>query len=113
MPVVRSRVAESGTVTHAFVPLNESAPLNFPPATRVALVRVPLLLLPDWSLAVVPAVSSKAHAPTRPGEPVFETVTETLADVVVLPAPSRATAVSVCGPLPAVKVSHDAAYGAV
>ena len=54
----------------------------------------------------MPLPSSNAHAPTSPSEPVFETVTATLAEVVVLPAPSRATAVSVCGPLPAANVSQ-------
>src|ERR1700704_220972 len=74
IPVVRSRVAESGTETQAFV--NESALLNLPPVTHVALESVPLFPLPDWSATVVPLPSSNAHAPTRPGEPVFETVTD-------------------------------------
>ena len=43
----------------------------------------------------------------------FETVTVTAAAVVVLPAASRATAVSVCEPLPAVVVFHETEYGAV
>src|SRR5690242_13325959 len=38
------------------------------------------------------------------------TVTDTPADVAVLPAVSVATAVSVCGPLAAVVVSHDRLY---
>src|SRR2546426_2492693 len=44
---------------------------------------------------------------------LFATVTVTAAAVVVLPAASRATAVSVCDALLAVVVSHAIAYGAV
>src|ERR1051326_1081198 len=44
---------------------------------------------------------------------LFPTVTVTAADVVVLPAASRATAVSVCDALLAAVVSHEVAYGAV
>ncbi len=44
--------------------------------------------------------------------PTFETVTFTAVEVVVLPAWSRATAVSVCGPFVELVVSHDAEYGA-
>src|SRR5207247_1366388 len=44
---------------------------------------------------------------------VLETVTVTVADVAVLPAASRATAVSVCVPFGAVVVSHESEYGAV
>ena len=42
---------------------------------------------------------------------VLDTVTATLADVLVFPAASRATAVSVWPPAAAVVVSHDVAYG--
>src|SRR5437660_1467507 len=42
----------------------------------------------------------------------LKTVTVTAADVVVFPAASRATAVSVCDALVAVLVSHATAYGA-
>src|SRR5216684_818107 len=44
--------------------------------------------------------------------PPVPTVTVTGADVVVLPAASRATAVSVCAPLVAAVVSHATEYGA-
>src|SRR5438132_12353250 len=44
---------------------------------------------------------------------LFATVTVTVAAVVVLPAASRATAVSVCDALLAVVVSHAIEYGAV
>src|ERR1051326_2168290 len=44
---------------------------------------------------------------------LFPTVTVTAADVVVLPAASRATAVSVCDALLAAVVSHEVAYGAL
>src|ERR687895_253881 len=43
---------------------------------------------------------------------VFDTVTVTALEVVVLPAASRAIAVIVCDPLAAEPVSHGAAYGA-
>src|SRR5438034_60042 len=45
--------------------------------------------------------------------PVLFTVTVTGDDVVVLPAASRAVAVSVCVPFVAVFVSHEIEYGAV
>ena len=111
IPVVRSSVAESATATHALVPLKLRALLNLPVVTQAAFVSVPMLPRPDWSAVVVPVPSSNAHAPTSPTEPVLETVTGTLADVVVLPAPSRATAVSVCGPFAAAKVSQLIEYG--
>src|SRR3989442_2222692 len=44
---------------------------------------------------------------------LFATVTVTATAVVVLPAASRATAVSACDALLAVVVSHASAYGAV
>src|SRR5882762_5252876 len=43
----------------------------------------------------------------------LKTLTVTAADVVRLPAASRATAVTVCEPLLAVSVFHGAEYGAV
>jgi hypothetical protein len=67
MPVVTSRVAESGIVTQVFDPLNERALLNFPVVTQVPFETVPWFPLPDWSPADVPLASSKAQAPTRPG----------------------------------------------
>jgi hypothetical protein len=42
---------------------------------------------------------------------VFDTVTVILPDVVVFPAASRAVAVRVCVPFPAVVVVHDIEYG--
>src|SRR5712692_4469228 len=47
------------------------------------------------------------------GAAPLATVTVTAAEVVVLPAASRATAVSVCVPGVAVVVFHETAYGAV
>src|SRR6185295_682561 len=43
---------------------------------------------------------------------VLSTVTLTAADVVVLPAASRETAVKVCGPSATAAVSHEIEYGA-
>src|SRR6476620_7083995 len=65
MPVVRSRLFASGTVTQLLVPLKLSAPPNLPAALCVAPVIVPVLLWPEASAAVVPVVSSKPQAPTR------------------------------------------------
>src|SRR5689334_3760717 len=65
MPVVRSRLFASATVTQLLVPLKLNAPPNLPAATWVAPVMVPGLFWPEESAAVVPVVSSKPHAPTR------------------------------------------------
>src|SRR5947208_3397681 len=51
--------------------------------------------------------------PPPPPPPLGGTVTVTGTDAVVLPAASRASAVSVCVPAAAVVVSHVTAYGAV
>src|SRR4051812_14211414 len=66
MPVVRSSEFASATVTQSLVPLNESAEPNLPPAFHVAPETVPVLLLPDASVTVVPLPSSKLYAATRP-----------------------------------------------
>src|SRR5262249_52483603 len=55
------------------------------------------------SAVVVPVPSSKPQAPTRPAT-TLDTVTVTAAEVVVLPAASRATAVSVWLPVGTVVV---------
>src|SRR4051794_16251109 len=65
MPVVRSSDAESGTVTQALVPLNESA-FPYLPVVQVALLSVPVLPLPDESAVVVPLPASKPYAATAP-----------------------------------------------
>src|SRR4051812_17886584 len=96
MPSVRSRSAAPATVTHALVPLNDSAEPNLPAAVHVALLIVPGWALPRASTAVVPEPSLKPHAATRPFPlTTFSTSTPTGADVVRLPNRSRATAVSV------------------
>src|SRR5262245_29129736 len=68
IPVVRSSEFESGTLTEAFVPLKDKAFPNLPAAApaQVAFVSVPLLLLPDWSTALVPLPVSKPYAATSP-----------------------------------------------
>ena len=58
--VDRWSAAASATVTRDELPLNDSAPPNFPPAVHVALVSAPVRPLPDASTAVVPAPSLKA-----------------------------------------------------
>src|SRR5258706_1027000 len=55
-----------GTVTSALDPLNTSAPPSRPAVVHVALLVVPLLPLPDASLADVPLPSSNEYAATRP-----------------------------------------------
>ena len=65
MPVVRSRLSASGTVTQSLTPSKLSAPPNLPAAVRVAPLIVPVLPRPEASAAVVPVVSSKPQAPTR------------------------------------------------
>ena len=70
-------MAESGTVTEAFVPLNESALLNLPVVTQVAFAEradVPVAGLVGGRR---PARLVEAQARDEPGEPVFETVTAT------------------------------------
>ena len=107
---VRSSELASGTETRSLTPSNVIAPPNL----AVAVVRtappaiVPVLPRPEASVAVVPVASSKPYAATgAPGAgPVFETVTLTVVAVFVLPAASRATALSVCGPFVAVAVFH-------
>ena len=110
IPVVRSSEAESGTVTNAFVPLNESALPNLPalaPA-QVAFVSVPLLPLPDWSAAVGAGarVEPVGGHETRRRAGVRDRHRARRADVVDVAARSRATAVSVCEPLATAVVSQ-------
>ena len=93
------------------MPLNESAPPYLPAIDQVAPVIVPVLLLPDKSATVVPLPASKLYAATRPAGPVFETVTVTGAEGVVLFDVSRATAVSVCVPFATEFVVHETVYG--
>src|SRR3954451_2273441 len=72
-----------------------------------------------WPAALESAFDSVAAFPTSTvpaggggGAPAFDTVTVTDAALAVLPAASRATAVSACVPFATVVVSHAAAYGA-
>src|SRR5439155_13299155 len=69
-----------------------------------------------WALMFTPNPSMVwnfcAPLTVRATPPAFETVTVTAADVVVLPAASRARAVSVWLPLLAVVVFHETEYGA-
>ena len=66
---------------------------------RPDVVRVAPEIVPSWSrtasVTVEPLVSSNPKAATRPS---LSTVTTTFAEVRVLPAASRATALSVCWP---------------
>jgi hypothetical protein len=64
--VVRRSDAESATLTMLLVPLNVSALPYLPDVVQVALESVPVLLLPEASLVVVPVPSSKLYEATGP-----------------------------------------------
>src|SRR5689334_13873323 len=66
MPLVRSSELASATVTRFEVPLKDRAPPYLPPAVQLAPVTVPLLPVPDASLATVPDVSLNENAATSP-----------------------------------------------
>src|SRR3954468_18172576 len=112
MPLARSRLGLSGTVTTSLTPSNESAPPNLPAVVRVAPEIVPALPRPDASVTCRPTASLNPYAATRPGGAGgrFNTVTETLA-VEELPARSVATADSVCAPFDVVVEFHVIEYG--
>ena len=103
----------SFTVTRLLVPLKESAFPYFPAVTHVAPEIVPVFPRPDASTTAEPAPSSKPYAATSPPAATFATVAATAADVVWLPAASRARAVSVCEPLAVAVVFQLTEYGAV
>src|SRR6266536_1558726 len=65
MPVVRSKLAESFTVTQLLAPLKDKALPKRPDVLHVAPVIVPVLLLPDRSVTAVPLPSLNAYAATR------------------------------------------------
>src|SRR5882672_10418289 len=62
---LRRREGESGIVTRPF-PLNVNAPLFFPAVVHAAPDTMPVLPVPDASAAVVPELSLKEYAATRP-----------------------------------------------
>src|SRR5712692_8727778 len=96
----------SAASTKLLVPLSDTQLPNLQALLHAAPDNVAVLLLTDASDAVVPAPSSKEYAATAL-VCTLATVTTTPVDVVVFPAASRATAVSVWLPLVAVVVSHD------
>jgi hypothetical protein len=59
MPVLKSKLAESFTVTQLLVPLNDNALPNLPAALHEAPVIAPVFAQPETSLTVSPAPSSK------------------------------------------------------
>src|SRR5437867_71124 len=63
--------------------------------------------------ATIPMSNGAPHCPTTAGLDVLLTVTMTAADVVRLPAASRATAVTLCAPSPTLVVFHVREYGEV
>lgn len=65
--VVRSKEAESLTVTKLLVPLKERALPNRPDVLQVAPEIAPLFPRPERSATVVPVPSLKLYAATRPG----------------------------------------------
>src|SRR3954469_4588563 len=110
--LVRSRLLASGTLTWSLTPSKDSAEPNLPVSERVGPLIVPTLPVPEASVAVVPVVSSKPNAATRPVEALL-TLTVTVLDVVVCPSLSSATAVRLWAPLVAAVVFHVAEYGLV
>src|SRR4051794_7783568 len=94
MPVPRCSASESGTVTHVEAPLKLSARPNLPAVVQAAFAATPLLPFPVASGMLVPLPWSNEYAATGPppGGDAFATVTATGAEVVELPAASRATA---------------------
>src|SRR2546426_887177 len=83
--------------------LNATVPPLHPPGALALIVVEPLTVAP----------AAGAVTLTVGGAVSFTTVTVIAVAVVVLPAASRATAVSVCDALLAVVVSHAIAYGAI
>ena len=74
MPVVRSRELASLTDTQSSMPSNESAcPKR--PAVQMAPEIVPVLPLPEMSVAVVPLPSLNPYAATSPPRGATDTVT--------------------------------------
>src|SRR5438552_1252138 len=87
MPVVRSSAGESGIDTESLTPSKESARPNFPFAVRVAPLIVPIWWKGDASMVVVPDVSSKPNAATRPVTDATGATPETSTDgLLVRPA---------------------------
>ena len=89
-------------MTVSLAPSKDRAAPYLPVVDHDAPSTVPLFAAADRSATVPPLPSSNDHAPTRPGGgggPVLPTVTDTGAEVVVFPAASRATALTVCTPL--------------
>src|SRR5688500_9572603 len=91
IPVVASSEFESGTLTNALLPLNDSALPYLPSVLQAAPDKLPWLLLPDLSAAVVPEPSSKPQAPTSPGSgPPATTAVASFDGGLVLPTLSLA-----------------------
>ena len=76
IPVVRSSDAASATVTHALVPLNESAEPNLPDAVHVALEIVPVLPCPDASVTWTPLPVFKRDPPAALASSLFDILGE-------------------------------------
>ena len=66
MPLVKSRLATSLTLTRLLVPLKDKFFPNFPDVFQVAPPMVPLFPLPEASAVVLPAPSSKPKATSKP-----------------------------------------------
>src|SRR5688572_25423739 len=86
IPVVRSSVARSATVTQSLTPSNDRALPLCPAVVQVAPEIVPAGPLPDLSAVVVPAPSSNPKAATRPAAP------GSLSVIVTTPWPSASVA---------------------
>src|ERR1051326_8562407 len=108
--VVLSHVIEYGAVVSS-MPRFAPSSLNCTPATPTlsAAVALTATVAPE---TVAPPAGAVIDTVGAVVSPVLDTVTVTAADVFVLPAASRATAVNVCVPFVAVVVSHGTKYGA-
>src|SRR5262245_40344968 len=107
----RSRSLASATVDRALVPLKLSALPVLPDGVHAAPPTVRVCPCPVASADWVPDPSSKAYAATSAVGAEFDTVTATVADVVALPAASRARAEIVCGPFGVVPEFQLIPYG--
>src|SRR5438105_14245687 len=99
-PAVGLREGESGAEAIELVPLSEAAAApSLPGSNHDPEVSVIVLPFPELSAAVVPAPSLNPYAANGAiAGALLVTVTLTGLEVVVFPAASRATAVSVCVP---------------
>src|SRR5436189_2784747 len=96
MALLRSREAESFTVTTAPEPLKERLFPNLPEVVQVAPLIVPVFPFPDISPTDVPEPSLKEYAATRPA---MGALTESTNEALLLYWPSFTVTVIVAAPV--------------